>query len=48
MATIMPSFTEYIKGLNASADIEIDLSKPLKLYLRSTELVFKQVKNFIC
>lgn len=43
MATFLPSFSEYIKELNSSADVEIDLSKPLKLYFRSTELVFKQV-----
>lgn len=41
------AFSEYIKALNSSADVEIDLSKPLKLYLRSTELVFKQVQLFI-
>ena len=46
-ATNLPSFAEYIKGLNSSADVEIDLHKPLKLYLRSTELVFKQVNRFV-
>ena len=43
MSSNLPPFPEYLKELNSSAEVEIDFSKPLKLYLRSTELVFKQV-----
>lgn len=45
METSLPSFSDYFKNLNSLAEIQIDLSKPLKLYLRSAELVFKQVQG---
>lgn len=39
----LPPLSDYLRGLTEAAEVEIDLSKPLKLYIRSTELVFKQV-----
>jgi hypothetical protein len=41
----MASAVEYLRELNKAAEVDIENSKPLKWYLRSTELVFKQVKS---
>lgn len=43
MSSSEASAVEYLRELNKIAEVEIEISKPLKWYLRSTELVFKQV-----
>jgi hypothetical protein len=44
MSSSLPTFVDYLRSLNTSSEIEIDITKPLKFYLRSSEMVFKQVK----
>lgn len=36
------AFEEYMERLNRDGDILIDTTKPLRLYLRSAELLYKQ------
>jgi uncharacterized UPF0160 family protein len=35
----------YLESLHDAAEVSIDMTKPFKLYLRSTELVYKQVEE---
>lgn len=35
--------SKYLASLHDDAEIQIDTGKPLKLYLRSADLVYKQV-----
>lgn len=37
------TLVEYFQSLHAAAEVSMDPAKPLKLYLRSAEMVFKQV-----
>ncbi len=39
------SVDEYVASLARRADVPIEHSKPLRLYLRSADALFKQVKH---